>query len=97
MCAYADAPRCFCGAFLEQAGGFMTSLNCEDQFFPEHPERADAPLLLGLCLANWFHLQWPDRRREFTNLFYKIIQHYFEHRQAWEKIFFPNTDWPRST
>ena len=57
----------------------------------------DAPLLLALTLANWFHLQWSDGRREFTNLMYKMIQHYFEHREAWESIFFPNTVLQTST
>lgn len=47
----------------------------------------DVPVLLTLTLANWFHLQWSDGRKEFTNLMYKMIQHYFEHREAWESIF----------
>ena len=47
----------------------------------------DIRLLLPLTLANWFYLQWSDGRREFTSSMYKIIQDYFEHTNAWEKVF----------
>jgi len=50
---------------------------------------ADVPLLLPLTLANWFHLQWSDGRKEFTSRMYKTIQHYFEHLNLWEKVFLP--------
>ena len=44
-------------------------------------------LCLPLTLANWFHLQWVDGRREFTTRMYQTIQHYFEHADLWEEVF----------
>lgn len=49
---------------------------------------ADAPLLLPLALANWFHLQWSDNRSEFTQRMYPMIAHYWEHTDKWQRIFF---------
>ena len=48
---------------------------------------ADVPLFLPLTLANWFHLQWADGRKEFADRMYATIQHYFEHPEAWERSF----------
>jgi hypothetical protein len=48
---------------------------------------ADVPLLLPLTLANWFHLQWSDGRKEFTMRMYRTIQDYFEHVNVWERVF----------
>lgn len=50
---------------------------------------AAVPLLLPLTLANWFHLQRSDGRKEFTDLLYKTIEHYFEHPAVWERAFLP--------
>lgn len=50
---------------------------------------ADIGLLLPLTLANWFHLQWSDNRKAFTELMYKMLQHYFEHVDIWERAFVP--------
>jgi thiamine kinase-like enzyme len=49
--------------------------------------RADIPLLLPLTLANWFHLQWVDGRKEFVTRMYRTIEHYFDHRELWESVF----------
>jgi hypothetical protein len=46
-------------------------------------------LLLPLAFANWFHLHWSDGRQEFTTRMYRTIQHYFEHKEQWEKVFLP--------
>lgn len=43
--------------------------------------------LLPLILANWFHVQWMDDRREFTRLMYGSIRHFFENRAIWEQTF----------
>jgi hypothetical protein len=51
----------------------------------------DAALLFPLTLVNWFHLQWSDGRKEFTDLMYKTLQHYFEHISLWQKVFLPPT------
>lgn len=48
---------------------------------------ADIPLLLPLTLANWFHLQWRDGRREFINRMYGIIQNYADHMDQWHSNF----------
>jgi hypothetical protein len=50
---------------------------------------ADVPRLLPLTLANWFHLQWRDGRKEFTEQMYKAIRHYFEHPGVWNNAFLP--------
>jgi hypothetical protein len=47
----------------------------------------DVSVLLPLTLANWFHLQWVDGRREFTGRMYRTIEHYFEHADLWEEVF----------
>lgn len=49
----------------------------------------DMRLLLPLTLANWFHLQWSDGRKAFTARMYRVIQHYFDHIDLWEKVFVP--------
>jgi aminoglycoside phosphotransferase (APT) family kinase protein len=59
----------------------------------QYAERLNLPagdirLLLPLTLVNWFHLQWSDGRKEFTRRMYKMIQHYFEHTNVWESVFF---------
>lgn len=47
--------------------------------------RQDIGFLLPLSLANWFHLQWEDGRKEFTERMYRVIDQYFSHKQAWEQ------------
>jgi hypothetical protein len=47
----------------------------------------DIGLLLPLALANWFHLQLADGRKEFAMRMYKAIHCYFEHTDMWEKVF----------
>ena len=49
----------------------------------------DISVLLPLSLANWFHLQWADGRKDFSRWMYQTIQHYFENRDAWERTFLP--------
>lgn len=48
---------------------------------------SDVRVWLPLTLANWFHLQWSDGRKEFTGRMYNTIQHYFDHPQDWEDVF----------
>lgn len=48
---------------------------------------ADVMLLLPLTLANWFHLQWNDGRKEFAGFMYQTLEHYFEEPNTWEKVF----------
>jgi Phosphotransferase enzyme family len=50
---------------------------------------ADASQLLPLTLVNWFHLQWCDGRKEFTERMYEAIQHYFEHPDTWNRALLP--------
>jgi len=45
--------------------------------------------LFPLALANWFHLQWLDGRREFGALMYQAMDHYFRHPDRWEAVFVP--------
>jgi hypothetical protein len=45
--------------------------------------------LLPLALVNWFHLQWSDGREEFAGQMYQLIQHYFEHTEAWGRALLP--------
>ena len=49
-------------------------------------------LLLPIALANWFHVQWSDGRREFAVRFYEAVTDYFEHPDAWERIFIPGQE-----
>ena len=50
---------------------------------------ADVSRMLPLTLIIWFHLQWRDGRQQFAGQIHKAIQHYFEHRELWEKVFVP--------
>jgi hypothetical protein len=43
--------------------------------------------LLPVCLTNWFHLKSSDGCHEFAVRMYKVIQHYFEHQDLWERVF----------
>jgi hypothetical protein len=52
----------------------------------------DVAKLIPLILANWFHLQWSDGRKEFTRLMYQSIQHYFANTQLWNNVFVPVED-----
>jgi aminoglycoside phosphotransferase (APT) family kinase protein len=44
-------------------------------------------LLLPLTLANWFHLQWRDGRKEFADRMYQTIGNYFRYPDQWGKVF----------
>jgi hypothetical protein len=48
---------------------------------------ANVHLMLPLTLANWFHMQWSDGRKEFAEMMYKAIEHYFERPAVWENVF----------
>jgi thiamine kinase-like enzyme len=50
---------------------------------------ADVRILLPLTMANWFYIQWQDGRAEFSKRLYRTAQDYFEHEQAWERVFLP--------
>ncbi len=41
-------------------------------------------LLLPLSLANWFHLQWLNGKREFNEGLYRSIEKYFRQPERWD-------------
>jgi aminoglycoside phosphotransferase (APT) family kinase protein len=42
---------------------------------------------IPLTLVNWFHLQWKDGRKRFTELMYPALHNYFTSPERWEKVF----------
>jgi len=61
----------------------LVRLYCDRLMLPREQVR----LLLPLSLANWFHLQLRDGRQKFAQRMYRTIADYFEHAEAWEKVF----------
>lgn len=45
-------------------------------------------VLLPLTLANWFYLHWLEGRMATMERMYGALEHYFEHNDIWEGIFF---------
>lgn len=83
LCAKGYNPEQWSPALVKQIPGLI---ECYARRLGLSP--ADAPLLLPLTLANWFHVQWSDDRGEFINRMYPMIEHYCEHTDRWRRIFF---------
>ena len=45
------------------------------------------PFLLPLSLANWFHVQYRDGRKDFAHRMYRTMEDYFQNTNAWERVF----------
>jgi aminoglycoside phosphotransferase (APT) family kinase protein len=44
-------------------------------------------LVLPLTLVNWFHLQWADGRKLFSDIMYRTLENYFQDPDVWERAF----------
>ena len=45
--------------------------------------------LLPLTLVNWFHLQWSDGRRAFSERMYRTMERYFSAADLWDGLILP--------
>jgi hypothetical protein len=42
-----------------------------------------------LTLVNWFHLQWSDGRRAFSERMYRTMERYFSAADLWDGLILP--------